>query len=247
MAAPVATLAAVLHVFFDLDGTLTDSAEGITRCLMHAVREAGGSPPERDALTLYIGTALVDIFAELLATDDAGTIERAVAAYQVRFRAQGIRENRLYPGVEAGLVRLHAAGHALHVATAKLQHTAEEVIELFSLGDTFHAVHGMGAEHRGDKGALLAAVTAQYGLDPRDCVMVGDRRHDIEAARRVGMRSVWAEWGYGTVAEREHAAPHHVVHAFDELVDWIACGADASDTSGRSAHRRGQTRPGGPL
>jgi len=217
----------VAHVFFDLDGTLTDSADGITRCLAHAVQQLGVEPPARAQLVAFIGTPLQDIFRALLGTRDSGLLTRATALYVERFDRVGIRENRVFPGIEAGLARLRAEGHSLHVATAKAQPTAEAVIDLFELGQYFCAVHGTRAPRLGDKAAMLERVLMERTLDPADCIMVGDRRQDVAAAHYNGMKSVWVEWGYGTADERDTVRPHGAVSDVAELLQWI--GADPVD------------------
>jgi phosphoglycolate phosphatase len=109
-----------LDLLFDLDGTLTDPAAGITACIQHALARLGWEKsPERRALRRYIGPPLRQSFAEILGTNEGTIIERAVAAYRERFAETGIYENDVYPDVAGGLVRLKGDGHRLWVATSK--------------------------------------------------------------------------------------------------------------------------------
>src|ERR687892_317008 len=102
-----------MHVFFDLDGTLTDSRPGIVRCYQHALSELGREIPSEHELTPYVGPPLASCLAALLQTDDIATIDRAIACYRNRFERQGIFENALYPGVVEALSALSEAGHRL--------------------------------------------------------------------------------------------------------------------------------------
>jgi len=195
------------HIFFDLDGTLTDSAPGITRCLHHAVRSVGGTAPEAEDLARFIGTPLVEIFETLLPGSSEAGIRVAIEAYAERFDRVGIRENAVYPGIEDLLGELRADGHTLYVATAKLAQTGRQVIELFELAGHFLEVHGSpGGPRPVEKHEILMAAIRQHELTPEDVVMVGDRHYDVRAAKQLGGVAIGVAWGYGDTDELEHAA-----------------------------------------
>ncbi len=192
----------IRHVFFDLDGTLTDSAEGITRCLAHAVDSLGGAPPPLPELQRYIGSPLSDIFATLLDTDDRDALDEAIAAYRERFDRVGYAENRVYGGIVELLDELRARGYALYVATAKLQRDATRVVEHFDLMERFAAVFGVERDpERYDKALLLERALGERGVEPRRAAMIGDRSHDMLGARSAGLRAIGAGWGYGSLEE----------------------------------------------
>jgi phosphoglycolate phosphatase len=107
------------RVIFDLDGTLSDSAEGITRSINHALVQLGGVPRPPQELLPYVGPALVPTFRTLLGTGDERTITAAVAAFRQRYMTLGFRENRLYDGIADALAELRAQGATLSIATAK--------------------------------------------------------------------------------------------------------------------------------
>src|SRR5688500_15065418 len=108
-----------MHLLFDLDGTLTNSREGIVRCIQHALERFDVDVPCNDDLTPYVGPPLAGSFATLLGTDDTAVIERAIGAYRERYERLGILENTMYPGVMDALDGFAAAGHVLSVVTAK--------------------------------------------------------------------------------------------------------------------------------
>ena len=194
------------NVLFDLDGTLTEPALGITNCYRFALESLGRpAPPQGDLLKL-IGPPMRQGFAGILGTDDAALIERAVALYRERFARAGLYENAVYAGVGEMLAALRAAGLRLFVATSKLTEFSVRILEHFGLAHFFVAVHGATPDgNLDDKALLVARLLREEGLAPAASGMVGDREHDVRAARRNALRSVGLTYGYGTRAELEGA------------------------------------------
>lgn len=193
---------ALRHVVFDLDGTITDSAPGITRCLAHAVRAVEGRSLALEPLRRFIGTPLVEILSELLARPEDEAVERAVGAYIERFDRAGIYENEVYPGVVDVLDTLAEDGCALYVATSKTESAALRVLEHFGLRARFRGVFGMQRDRKvaGKVGVLRRTLRAG-GFAGDAAAMVGDRHHDVEAALVLGLRPIGVAWGYGSRAE----------------------------------------------
>jgi len=194
----------VVSVLFDLDGTLTDPFEGITRCHQHALEQLGVHPvPTQRELARFIGPPLRRTFATLLG--DAATaadIERAVAVFRERFSTLGMYENEVYPGVEPMLTELRARGCTLYVATSKVGVYAKRILEHFGLDAFFAGVYGSELDGRlDDKADLLRHLCIERPLRDSDAVMIGDREHDVLAAKRNGLRSIGVTWGYGSVEE----------------------------------------------
>jgi phosphoglycolate phosphatase len=193
-------------VLLDLDGTLTDNFAGISRSIAHALVALGEPAPDPSTLTDCVGPPLRHSFARLLATDDAALIERAIVHYRERYSATGWQENVVYAGIPAMLAALRRGGRRLLLCTSKPQPFAERIVERFGLVGHLAGVYG--ADLRGtldDKGALVAHVVERERLDPERCAMVGDREHDIHAARRHRIRAIGVLWGYGSRAELERA------------------------------------------
>ena len=191
-------------LFFDLDGTLIDSAVGIGRCVAHALQKLGEPVPEAAALRRWIGPPLRTSFGPLL--KDAARTERGVELYRERFDAIGWSEHTIYAGIEDAVRALHAAGHRLAVVTAKNQPHAERIVAHLPFGNLFEAVSGATADGRiGEKPELIAAALQRLGVSARDCWMIGDRHMDIDGARHHGMRSVGVLWGFGEVDELQAA------------------------------------------
>ena len=187
---------------FDLDGTLTDPREGITRSIAHALERMGVAPPGPEELTFAIGPPLRESLARLLGTDARDAVERALAFYRERFADVGLFENAPYDGIDATLAALRAAGARLYVATSKPEVYARRIVERFGLAAHFEEVHGCELDGtRENKRELLAHLLPRHGIACASCAMIGDRGVDMIAARHHGLRAVGALWGYGSREE----------------------------------------------
>jgi phosphoglycolate phosphatase len=209
-------------VLFDLDGTLTDSGPGILRSVRHAVERLGLADVDDALLRGFVGPPLLESFRRTWSLDEAAA-RQAVEAYREYFGDRGLYENVLYPGIADLLRGLRERGHTLLVATSKPTPFAERVLGHFGLRDCFRAVVGSHLDHtRTDKSELVAAALAL--LDPMEAVgaiMVGDREHDVRAARRHGLLALAVSYGYADPGELEAATPDALVHTVEELAAWL--------------------------
>ena len=187
-------------VFIDLDGTLTDPMEGITRCIQHALAELGSEPPRAEDLTWCIGPPLIESFRVLL--DGEHQAQSALQIYRQRFVERGMFENRVYPGIPELLVRLTESGCALYVATSKPRVYAEAILSHFDLRSYFDRVFGSELDGaRVDKAELLAYALKETGVTPAGGIVVGDRKHDLLGARANHLKAIAVLYGYGSRAE----------------------------------------------
>jgi phosphoglycolate phosphatase len=199
----------VKAVLFDLDGTLTDPREGITRSIAYALERMGVAPPALDALTFAIGPPLRRSLATLIGDETPAAIERALALYRERFADVGLYENAVYDGIVDALHAISGNGATLYVATSKPRVYAERIVRHFGLDAHFAAIHGCELDGtREDKRDLLAHLLPHHGLDASHCAMIGDRGADMAAARHHGVRAVGVLWGYGSRAELTEAGAH---------------------------------------
>jgi len=183
-------------LFFDLDGTLIDSAVGITRCVAHALEKMDQPVPGDAELRKWIGPALRTSFTPVFG--DAQRVERAVALYRERFDLHGWLEHDVYAGIGEVVQGLHAAGHRLAVVTAKNEPHARRIVEHLPFGGCFEDVIGATEDGvRSHKPELIAEALRRLSLSSAQCWMIGDRRMDIEGARHHGMRNVGVLWGFG--------------------------------------------------
>ena len=211
-----------MDLFFDLDGTLTDSSSGIIRCINHALVELGHERVADDRLLGMIGAPLTTIFRTLLGPTDVVGLDRAVAAYRTRFDDVGIFENALFPGIANALDELHRRGHVLQIVTAKPAASARRVVAHFEIARFFDAVHGPELGDRScDKADLVGAALRVAGGDKNQTMMVGDRAEDVLAAHAHGIAAVGVGWGYGSRQELLNAGPAYVAESVAELVLWV--------------------------
>jgi phosphoglycolate phosphatase len=212
-------------LFFDLDGTLIDSAVGITRCVAYALERMGHPALPESELRGWIGPALRVSFGKLFANAD--DIERAVVLYRERYDGAGWSEHEIYPGIGEAVVALSEAGHRLAVVTAKNEPHARRIVQTLPFGDRFEDVIGATLDGRlSHKPELIAEALSRMSLSPRDCMMIGDRHLDIDGARHHGMPGIGVLWGFGHEQELRDAgahmlaaAPQHLPAAIGALTD----------------------------
>ncbi len=202
---------------FDLDGTLIDSEQGITTCVKHALARLDVPSPADDELRSWIGPPLRHSFAPLL-NHDAGRVEAAVEFYHERFNTHGWREHEIYPGIETLIERLLAGGHTLGIVTSKPHRHAAPIIAQLPFGKAFLRLYGPDpASPHSEKARMIEAALSDFGAAPKDTVMIGDRRFDIEGAVANHLRGIGVLWGFGSRAELEHAGAAAIAATPDEL------------------------------
>ncbi len=205
-------------LLFDLDGTLTDNHEGIARSIRHALGLLGVAEPGPAALRRCVGPPLRASLAQLLATDDAALVERALAHYRERYAELGWKENAVYPAIAETLARLAATGATLYVCTSKPLLFAQRIVGHFGLAPHFAGIYGVDlAGTLDDKTTLVAWLLESEGLAANECVMIGDREHDVQAAHANGARALAVLWGYGSRAELEAAGADAIVATPEDL------------------------------
>lgn len=203
-------------LFFDLDGTLIDSAVGITRCVAHALTRMGLPVPAERELRRWIGPALRTSFSPLLG--DEAKVEEAVLHYRDRFESHGWTEHTIYEGIGEAIEQLHAQGHTLAVVTAKNEPHARRIVEHLPFGHRFVDVVGATADGRlSHKPELIAEALRRLCLAAGECWMIGDRHMDIEGARHHGMRHLGVLWGFGGEDELRDAGAQRLLSHPREL------------------------------
>lgn len=210
-------------LLFDLDGTLTDPFEGITRSVEYALNAFGIEVEDRRVLAPFIGPPLVESLTERYGF----TMEDAVAAvakYREYFAVKGLYENELFEGIPELLSDCRKAGYKISMATSKPTHYARIIAEHFDIARYFDAIHGSSLDGtRITKSSVVAEAVAEEHLDPSRALMIGDRRHDVEGAGEHGIRTVGVLYGYGSREEHEAAGAAYIVNDLDELRELLIC------------------------
>jgi phosphoglycolate phosphatase len=170
-------------VIFDLDGTLTDSAQGIVSSFRHALDEVGAEIPDGDLAGRLVGPPMHQTLTAMGLDDPDG----AIAAYRADYSTRGWAMNALFDGIPQLLTDLRAAGVRLAVATSKAEPTAQRILEHFGLDQHFEVIAGASLDGvRATKAEVVAHALAALEPVPDRVVMVGDRAHDVEGAAAHG-------------------------------------------------------------
>ena len=208
-------------ILFDLDGTLTDPYMGITNGVIHALHSMGIQPPSRKELKSFIGPPLTDEFQRRFGMDEA-MAQRAAAAYREYYFEKGWCENRLIDGAEELLRELRADGRRLCLATSKPDVMAEKILEHFGIAGYFDLVGAATLDGaRRTKAEVLRYVLERTGAHPEECVLVGDRMHDILGAHEVGMKCIAVLVGYGDRAEFAEYGADYVAQTLADVKNFI--------------------------
>ena len=191
-------------ILFDLDGTIVDSAPGITKTLAYTFAELGRPVPSPDELLAYVGPPILDSFRERggMSIDEAA---EALAIYRPRYLESGALDSTVYPGVADVLRKIHSAGIPLSLATSKPETPATVMLSHFGLLEYFDVITGASDDEvRSSKQDVVAEALVRLravGADVSRPVLVGDREHDVEGAAANGVPTIFAGWGYGSAAE----------------------------------------------
>lgn len=196
------------YILFDLDGTLTDSKEGIFRCFRHAFEALGVDQPDEDTMKSFLGPPLTASFRTASFRRVIGDEERAaegVRIYRERYSTVGLFENKPYEGIAQLLDSLKKKGYILAVATSKPEPFSKRILERFGLIGFFETVTGCGLDGSLDtKSEVIKETLRRLGVeDKSEAVMVGDRKYDILGAREAGLECIGAGWGFGERSELE--------------------------------------------
>lgn len=206
-------------IVFDLDGTLTDSAPGIINSIKYAIGKLGYRELSNSELQSCVGPPLAEHIMELMGISEPQSLE-FLRVYREYFAVKGIYENNIYAGIPCMLEELKAAGIRLMLCTGKPEPFAREVLRYFQLADYFDDILGPTFEGKyNDKAEGLAELLRRSGAG--DCLMVGDRKYDIIAAKACGIPSAGVLWGYGSEQELTEYGADYLVHTASELLDLV--------------------------
>lgn len=206
------------YILLDLDGTVTDSMEGITKSIQYALKHFGIEVDDLNQLRKFVGPPLKESLMEFCHFNEAQA-EEGIRKYRERFADIGIYENAVYPGIESLLQELNAAGKQVMLATGKPAYYAEKILDYFHLSPYFKFVGGSGLDGSlSHKDEVIRHVLESNDIhDLSQVVMVGDRKHDIHGARQVGIDSIGVLYGYGDKEELIEAGAELMISSVEEL------------------------------
>ncbi len=204
-------------IFFDLDGTLTDSAPGITRSVAYALKKWNIEVKDPSTLNRFVGPPLTESFAKYYGFTPE-QCKDGIRYYREYYVEKGMFENSVYPGIEPLLCELKSAGRKLVVATSKPEEFAVQILERFGLAKYLERIAGASMdESRSEKAEVLRYAIAEGGYDLSGAVMVGDRENDVRGARENGLPCIGVLYGYGSREELSKAGAAKIAETVEDL------------------------------
>ncbi|EOL49365.1 HAD family hydrolase [Enterococcus caccae] len=205
-------------ILFDLDGTITDSGEGIIHSVVYALKKMNRQLPAIEELNSFIGPPLNESFSKLYHLDTQAT-DLAVRYYREYYQTNGMYENRVYVGIPELLAALKKAGCTLYIATSKPEIYAKQILVHFELNDYFDGVYGASLDGgRSKKGDVIEYALKEAKITRlEETVMIGDRSHDIIGAKENKLASIGVLYGFGDRAELETAGAEYIALTPEEI------------------------------
>ena len=208
-------------LLFDLDGTISDSGPGITKSVQYGLERIGIKEPDLNKLRAFIGPPLRDSFKNFYNLTDEKT-EEAVKYYRERYAPTGIFETEIYKGIPELLEDLKEKGFVLCLASSKPKVFVERILKHFDIFDYFGVVMGSNLDGSlENKEDIIAECLKEFshdeGFDLSACLMIGDRKFDIEAAHKCGIKCVGVSYGFGSLEELKEYKADYICESVGEL------------------------------
>lgn len=211
----------IKYILFDLDGTLTNPKEGITKCVQYALRHFG-IECDCDELISFIGPPLKEQFMEYASLSEKDGA-RAVEIYRERFAPIGIFENEIYEGIIPMLEELRKQGKVLALATSKPAVFAERIVEKYGIKPFLTHLEGSELDGRNtDKAQVIRNAMEKLGANSENTIMVGDREHDLIGAEKNNIKCIGVSYGFGTIDELENGGAVKIAHSTGELLEILS-------------------------
>lgn len=206
------------YILFDLDGTLSDPKEGITKSFQYALKHFGIKLDNLDELEPVIGPPLKSSFMNFYHLNEKDAVV-AIEKYRERFGKIGLYENEIYPGIKELLQDLVKRGYQIAIASSKPTEYVEQICEYFQIKEYFHHIIGSFMDgRRVEKEEVVEEAIAQFGTISKDeIVMVGDRKFDVIGAHDRGLKAIGVTYGYGGREELTEAGADYLVDNVEEL------------------------------
>lgn len=225
------------YLLFDLDGTITDSEEGICKCVQYALKKQNIIVDDLSKLRPFIGPPLKDSFMEIYGMDEEAAA-KGIVDYRERFSETGIFENKLYEGIDTLLYDLNQAGYILLIASSKPKEYVERILEHFEIRPCFHIVIGATMDEKLSKKEDIIKEAlkklSKYKAKKSEMLMIGDRCFDVKGAKACDIDSLGVTYGFGSESELNEAGATYIVKSVAELRDFLV-GTDADSPASSSS------------
>ena len=212
------------YMLFDLDGTITDSREGIIKCVEYALNAAGVPIPPMGKMYQFMGPPLVDGFQNIMGMSYEEAVE-ATRKYRERYSVTGLYENKLFDGIDEVLKTLHEKGYQVILATSKPEEYSVKILEHFGIAQYFNEIVGSTLDGSRDcKRDVIQEAFRRTGIseeEKKSTIMIGDRKHDMIGARECGIASCGVYYGFASEPELEENGADYILHEVSELLPFL--------------------------
>lgn len=206
------------HIFFDLDGTLSDPKEGLTNSYLHALTKLGLTEEDKECIPYYFGAPLHQYFVEKHSMSNE-LIPTAVEHFREYYSVKGLYENLLYEGISEMLDKINMSGRTIYLVTVKPSVFAKQILEHFEIDKYFYGIYGSDlSSSNKSKEELIKSAISNENISCESCVMVGDRHHDVLGAKHNKISSIAVTYGFGSQDELNECKPDHMVNSVAELL-----------------------------
>jgi phosphoglycolate phosphatase len=207
------------NILFDLDGTISDSREGVVGCFQHTLKELTGSYSEESMIMNLIGIPIRTVFNELLQTDNEQHITKAIMIYRDKYTEIGITGNTVYPGIDELLFALNKTGYRIYIVTMKNTRDSEKVIRHLGFDHLIQRIYGPNLEGYPDnKAELIGLALDENNLSRDETVMIGDRKEDVLAGKSNNIRTIGVTYGFGSREEIAESLPYEICNSPEEIL-----------------------------
>lgn len=208
------------YILFDFDGTVFDTAEGITKCVQYALNKMG-IEAELSELMCFAGPPLVEMFAQKYGMSNEQA-KMATELYRERYKPIGWKECKPFEGMHELMLKLKKEGKKLAIATSKPQHLAEQILDAYNMLDDFDIICGAEFDGtRSQKWEVIEYVLNKFGITADDAVMVGDRKYDVIGAKKCGLDCIGVRFGYAEEGELEEHGAVYVAQDTEDLFEYL--------------------------
>ena len=208
------------YILFDFDGTVFDTAEGITKCVQYALNKMG-IEAELSELMCFAGPPLVEMFAQKYGMSNEQA-KMATELYRERYKPIGWKECKPFEGMHELMLKLKKEGKKLAIATSKPQHLAEQILDAYNMLDDFDIICGAEFDGtRSQKWEVIEYVLNEFGITAAEAVMVGDRKYDVIGAKKCGLDCVGVRFGYAEEGELEEHGAVYVAQDTEDLFEYL--------------------------
>ena len=205
------------YIFFDLDGTLVDSSEGIETTFLHTFKVLGVPAPDKETIRTFMGPPLEVTFTNHLPKE---LVTKAVEIYRTYYKETGQQQTYLYPGIKELLQQLKELGYHLFITTSKNQEVSLEIAHSLGISDCFEGIYGStpGSMHKSD---IIQRVLVDHQIPKEEACIVGDTKFDIIGGKTIGIHTIAVNWGFAPLDQLKEQLPDTILDSPLELLAYL--------------------------